>query len=138
MLQMVQSRGLADAIRVESASTHAYHIGNEPDRRSQTHALRRGYDLSALRARKVTVEDFQRFDHVLAMDAENLASLASRCPPAYRRRVGLFMQHARRFHGQQEVPDPYDGGAAGFEQVLDYVEDACAGLIDAIHVQSAP
>ena len=58
MLQMVQSRGLADAIRVESAGTHAYHIGNEPDRRSQTHALRRGYDLSALRARKVTVEDF--------------------------------------------------------------------------------
>ena len=130
--QMVRARGLHKMIEVDSAGTHAYHIGDEPDRRSQAHALQRGYDLSSLRARRVADEDFARFDVVLAMDEDNLAALLARCPPAQRGRVALFMQHARRFAAQREVPDPYYGGATGFEQVLDLVEDGCTGLIESI------
>lgn len=132
MRHMVHSRGLTDAIRVDSAGTHAYHVGNEPDRRSQAHALQRGYDLSALRARKVLDADFTQFDHLLAMDSDNLAMLNAWCPPDCRGRVGLFMRYARAYPSQLDVPDPYYGGAAGFEQVLDFVEDACAGLIETI------
>lgn len=80
-------------------------------------------------------DDFHAFDYVLAMDADNLALLETRCPVPYRSRLGLFMQHARRFPGVTEVPDPYYGGAAGFELVLDYVEDACANLIE--HIEAA-
>lgn len=132
LLQMAQARGLAELIRVDSAGTHAYHLANEPDRRSQAHALQRGYDLSPVRARRVAEADFEQFDYVLAMDRDNLAALLAQCPPERRERVGLLMRHARNFKEQQEVPDPYYGGAAGFERVLDYIEDACAGLIETI------
>ena len=137
MRHMVRARGLSERIRIESAGTHGYHIGDEPDRRTQAHALQRGYDLSAQRARQVTDEDFGRFDHILVMDAGHLALLQSRCPPQQRYRLGLFMRHASRFNRIDEVPDPYYGGAAGFEEVLDYVEDACAGLLDTLCVPSA-
>ena len=132
LLQMAQARGLSELIRVDSAGTHAHHLANEPDRRSQAHALQRGYDLSPLRARRVADTDFEDFDYVLAMDRDNLAALLAQCPPQRRERVALLMRHARNFTDQKEVPDPYYGGAAGFERVLDYVEDACAGLIEDI------
>ncbi len=137
MRHMVSSRGLSERILTASAGTHGYHVGNEPDRRAQAHALQRGYDLSAQRARQVSDEDFESFDHILAMDAGHLALLHSRCPPQQRHRLGLFTRHASRFKGIDEVPDPYYGGAAGFEEVLDYVEDACAGLLEALCVPSA-
>jgi protein-tyrosine phosphatase len=121
--------GLDQLVEVDSAGTHDYHVGRPPDERSQAHARRRGYDLSALRARLVTDADFERFDLLLAMDQDNLALLEEQCPEAHRGKLGLLLQHARRFKAAI-VPDPYYGGAAGFERVLDLLEDACDGLVE--------
>ena len=118
-------------VEVDSAGTHGYHVGAPPDERSQQHAGKRGYDLSTLRARKLTAEDFTRFDLVLAMDADNLAHARTLCPPAQRHRLKLLLDYAPDA-GKRHVPDPYYGGEAGFEEVLDLVEAACDGLIAAL------
>lgn len=123
-------RGLSGMMEVASAGTHAHHGGEAPDPRTQLHAARRGYDLSRQRARRLRSEDFTMHDQVLAMDWDNLALIESQCPPEHRRKVGLLMRFARR-HQVPVVPDPYYGGPQGFEVVLDYIEDACDGLIDA-------
>ncbi|WP_395398920.1 low molecular weight protein-tyrosine-phosphatase [Pseudoduganella sp. UC29_106] len=123
-------------LHIDSAGTHAYHIGEAPDARSTRHAAQRGYDLSTQRARKVAAADFERFDHVLAMDHENLEILLRSCPPQYRHKVGLFMRYATR-SSSEIVPDPYYGGAQGFDMVLDYIEDAADGLI-AVLRQATP
>jgi protein-tyrosine phosphatase len=115
-------------IEVDSAGTAGYHIGDAPDSRSQAAALRRGYDMSPLRARIVEAADFERFDLILAMDTKNLEVLRKRAPAGYRERVRLFMEFAPDC-GLDEVPDPYYGGPTGFEQVLDLVEEAARGLL---------
>ncbi|MCE4554052.1 low molecular weight protein-tyrosine-phosphatase [Pelomonas cellulosilytica] len=115
-------------VEVDSAGTHGYHVGEPPDERSQQHALKRGYDLGALRARRLEARDFERFDLVLGMDDDNLAHAARLCPPAQRHRLQLLMDYAPDA-GSRHVPDPYYGGEAGFERVLDLVEAACDGLI---------
>ena len=120
--------GLAGQGEVDSAGTHAYHVGEPPDERSQAHALRRGYDLSAQRARHLVADDFTRFDLVLGMDADNLSRAAKLCPPGERHRLKLLLDYAPQT-GKRHVPDPYYGGDAGFEEVLDLVEAACDGLI---------
>ncbi|WP_428425666.1 low molecular weight protein-tyrosine-phosphatase [Methylibium sp.] len=129
--------GLADRVRVDSAGTHAYHVGEPPDERSQAHAARRGYDLSAQRARAVDDDDFERFDLLLAMDWDNLALLQERCPPAYQRKLKRLMEFGRGA-GCEVVPDPYYGDAAGFDRVLDLVEAACDGLIDELSSSGTP
>lgn len=128
---MVARQALAAEIESDSAGTHDYHIGEPPDQRSQAAALRRGYDLSVLRARQVTADDFAAFDHVLAMDEVNLDALHRLCPAQYRDRVKLFLEFAPQA-GRLDVPDPYYGGAKGFEEVLDLVELAAQGLLDHI------
>ena len=115
-------------MRVDSAGTHAWHAGAPPDERSVAHAAKRGYDLSPLRAREVVDADFDQFHLILAMDWDNLALLEERCPPPYRRKLGRLTEHCRH-HDSPVVPDPYAGGAQGFEEVLDLVEDACDGLV---------
>ena len=115
-------------IEVDSAGTAGYHIGEPPDLRSQEAARRRGYDMTPLRARIVAPEDFERFDLILAMDQANLSALRRRAPAAVRERVRLFLEFAPDSDAD-EVPDPYYGGPAGFEQVLDLVEAASRGLI---------
>lgn len=115
-------------IEVDSAGTHGYHIGAPPDERSQEHALQRGYDLSSLRARKLLAQDFERFDLVLAMDDNNFAHAQRLCPPSQRHKLKLLMDYAPHA-GNPHVPDPYYGGAAGFDEVLDLVETACDGLV---------
>lgn len=131
--QRAEAAGLE--LDVDSAGTHAYHVGNPPDARSSRHALQRGYDLSAQRARQVSASDFERYDHVLAMDHENLVRLKAACPPQYRHKLALFMQYATR-SDSDVVPDPYYGGPNGFDQVLDYIEDASDGLIAALRKRS--
>ena len=126
--RLVHSQGLDDRILIDSAGTHAYHIGNSPDKRSQAAAKSRGLDLSGQRARKVTLADMQEFDYVLAMDRTNLDDLQDMVTAAQRERVQLFMAFAERWN-VDEVPDPYYGGDSGFERVLDMVEDAAAGLL---------
>lgn len=126
--QLVEQQGLADKIIADSAGTHDYHIGAAPDPRAQAAAARRGYGLSGLRARQVTVGDFAAFDHVLAMDGRNHELLRGICPPQYRERVRLPLGFAGDAT-PREVPDPYYGGAAGFEEVLDLVEQTAQGLL---------
>lgn len=131
----LQAAGLALEVEVDSAGTHAHwHDGEPPDDRSQRHAARRGYDLSALRARMVRDDDFQRFDLMLAMDWDNLALLEDRRPAGARVRLQRLSEYACRID-QQVVPDPYHGGAGGFERVLDLVEDACDGLVAVLRQQ---
>jgi protein-tyrosine phosphatase len=127
----LRAAGLGDRIKVDSAGTHAWHEGEPPDRRSQQHALARGYDLSDQRSRPVVAADFERFDLILAMDWDNLALLEEQCPPPHRAKLGRLSQYAQR-RDSPVVPDPYSGGAAGFEHVLDLVEDACDGLIASV------
>ena len=122
---------LESIIKVDSAGTHGYHIGEPPDPRSREAALKRGIDLSGLRARKVVPEDFERFDLLLAMDHVNLALLKRSARPEHHAKLGLFMSCASRFD-TDDVPDPYYGGEQGFELVLDMAEDAARGLIEAL------
>ena len=120
--------GLGERVRVDSAGTHAYHVGSPPDARSLAHAGRRGYRFADLRARAVVEGDFERFDLILAMDWDNLALLEAQCPPHHQRKLRRLTEFCLT-HDSPTVPDPYYGGDAGFEQVLDLVEDACDGLI---------
>ena len=131
MRHQVDAAGLADRIAIDSAGTGDWHVGEPPDTRAQAAARTRGYDLSALRARQVNAVDFERFDLLLAMDEANFAELRRRCPPEHRDKVRLLMEFAPGAT-EIEVADPYFGGAQGFEQVLDQVERACAGLLDTL------
>ncbi len=125
--QRLQQAGLLDRVTVDSAGTGDWHVGKAPDSRSAKVALRRGYDLSSLRARQVAVQDFSRFDLILAMDHDNLARLQALCPQGRGAELDLFL---RRYQlALDEVPDPYYGGADGFEQVLDLIEQASDGLL---------
>ncbi len=119
------------AIETDSAGTHGYHTGNAPDTRAVAAAERRGFDMSALRARPVTMADFERFDLVLAMDEQNLRWLRQMAPAAQCRRVRLFLDYAPQLN-RRDVPDPYYGGPAAFEEVLDLVEVAARGLLAAL------
>ena len=123
--------GLAERFTVDSAGTHGYHVGEPPDTRMQAAAARRGYDLSLLRARKFELDDFRRFDLVLAMDEDNHAFLTRICKPSESHKLRMIMEFAGRFP-EREVPDPYYGGPAGFERVIDMLEDASQGLLDAL------
>lgn len=109
-------------LRVESAGTHDYHVGEPPDERAQQHARRRGYDLSAQRARRIAASDFGEFDLIVAMDRGHLAILGRACPGEHRHKLRLLIADG-------DVPDPYYGGPEGFEHVLDLVEAACGELL---------
>jgi protein-tyrosine phosphatase len=116
------------AVEVDSAGTGDYHIGSPPDPRTRRAALRRGIDLSALRARQIDLRDFTRFDWMLAMDAANLRDLQALQPRGSPARLKLFMDFAPPPH-TAEVPDPYLGDEAAFERVLDLTVAASRGLI---------
>ena len=118
-------------LEIDSAGTHDYHVGEPPDPRALKAASTRGLDISGLRARQVEDADFERFDLILAMDRANHAELLVRSPPQFHGRIRLLMDFAEDDTGA-EVPDPYYGGAAGFDAVLDLVEEASAGLLAAI------
>lgn len=129
----VREAGLSHSISVSSAGTSDWHVGKPPDKRSQLAALERGYDLSLLRGQQVTVSDFEQFDYILAMDNQNLASLLALKPAGYTGKLCLFLDFGTL--AVAEVPDPYHGGSAGFEEVLDLVEDAANGLLGIIRDQ---
>ncbi len=120
-------------IEIDSAGTAAYHVGSPPDSRTREAALRRGYDMSALRARVVDPQDFVRFDLILAMDRQNFDTLRRGAPADAHDRIRLFLEFAPDA-GETEVPDPYYGGPNGFEEVLDLVEAAARGLL--LHVRT--
>jgi len=119
-------------VRVDSAGTHDYHVGEAPDRRATAHARRRGYDISGLRARRIERRDFEEFDLVLAMDRGHLETLERLSPPQHRHKLKLFLDFSAL--PGKEVPDPYYGGPEGFEQVLDMAEAASRGLLDHVRI----
>jgi len=123
-----QRAGIASGLTIDSAGTGEWHVGAPPDWRAIAHAKQRGYDLTSLRARQVSREDFSRFDWILAMDRHNLAELKRLRPASYAGHLGLFLEIAPAL-AVREVPDPYDGGEDGFETVLDLVEAASDALV---------
>jgi protein-tyrosine phosphatase len=130
-------RGLLHKVQIDSAGTHNYHPQSPPDARSQAHALRRGYDLSDLRARAVRDRDFEEFDLLLTMDWDNRTLLEERCPAEHQHKVRGF---AEFLHTTQAsvIPDPYYGGEQGFEQVLDLIEEASDGLLQFVAQKVKP
>lgn len=129
--KLVTDQGLGEYIQIDSAGTHAYHVGSPPDERARAAALQRGIDMSGLRGRQVDEGDFYLFDYILAMDRDNEYNLQQICPPDHETKLRLFMDYADNWN-EREVPDPYYGGHAGFERVLDMIEDAAAGLLEDI------
>lgn len=129
----VEQAGVGDRIEVDSAGTHAYHVGEPADRRAREAAARRGMSLEGIRARRVRTTDFVEFDYILAMDEDNLARLRDEAPPEHLGKLRLFLEFTDG--DETEVPDPYYGGAAGFERVLDLVERASRGLLETLLVR---
>ena len=126
----VQEAGLADRIKIDSAGTHAYHTGEPADRRASAAAERRGYSLADIRARRVQTEDFENFTYIVAMDRLNHVTLIDRADAEHHDKIRLFLEFSSA--EEDEVPDPYYGGAAGFDRVLDLVEEASRGLLETL------
>jgi protein-tyrosine phosphatase len=132
--QYIQEAGLTERVFVDSAGTHAYHIGEPPDPRSQKHALKRGYDLSKQKARQLHPDDFERYNLILVMDWENLALVERQCPPHYKHKLRRVTEFCKTINATV-VPDPYYKGDEGFEEVLNLIEDASVGLLDYVKQQ---
>ncbi len=116
-------------LEIDSCGTIGYHVGEPPDSRAQAAALKRGYDLSMIRARKLVQEDLDNFDWIIAMDQENLANIqALDSDNRFTDKIKLFLDFTESSQGQA-VPDPYYGGAKGFDQVIDLIEEASEGFI---------
>ena len=127
--------GLSSLVYCDSAGTHDYHIGDPPDARSIDAAKRRGYDMASLRARQVSTVDFSSFDYVLAMDRQNLGLLQRLQPRGAPAVLMLYGDLHADFAGQ-DVPDPYYGGAAGFERVLDMTEQISQALLAKLRAEA--
>lgn len=134
--KVIVDKGVADRFVIDSAGTHAYHIGEPSDARSQQMAKSRGIDLSKIRARKVMQSDFEQFDHILAMDTDNYTLLIEASPSQYHHKIKLFLDYAPE-RKEKDVPDPYYGGQNGFSNVFDLVEDASKGFYDSVIKQQS-
>lgn len=124
----VQAAGLTQAIQIDSAGTHSYHVGDPPDPRAQQAARQRGADISDLRGRKVADADFAEFDYILVMDGDNHRRLIERAPSQHHGKIRRLLAFSRKYPNL-DVVDPYYGGAQGFEENLDMIEDAVQGLL---------
>jgi protein-tyrosine phosphatase len=128
MNHLIEREGLSDRIVCDSAGTSGYHIGSPPDRRMTEAARQRSIPMRG-RARQFEYSDFEEFDLILAMDRDNYSNILSLdLKGKYRDKVKLMLNFCTRY-SEREVPDPYYGGAAGFNHVLDLLEDACEGLL---------
>jgi protein-tyrosine phosphatase len=134
-VHLLDQQGLADRFVVDSAGTCGWHVGRRADARMRDAAARRGIDLTS-RARQIDLGDLHSFDHILTMDGDNLAAVQALAReagnPAGQAQIEAMTHYCRRHSGAREVPDPYYGGSEGFEQVLDLLEDACGGLLEAL------
>lgn len=134
--QLLMDHSLEDKIEVDSAGTGGWHIGSAPDSRAQEAAKQRGINLSNLKARQVTAEDFDNFDLLIAMDIDNQNKLYEIARPEQENKVKLLLQYSKKFE-QTEVPDPYYGGDHGFDLVLDMIEESTAELLKTLQVSNA-
>ena len=124
---MLRERGAVARFEIDSAGTHDYHPGQRPFPLAAASAARRGYDVSACAARRVSPADFDRFDMILAMDAANLAELRRIAPTRCKHKIELLLDYGERYQGE-DVPDPIGGDARRFELALEMIEDGCRGL----------
>ncbi len=132
MRQLLEREQLSTQVEVDSAGTGDWHVGEPPDARARAAAKRRGIKLGG-RARAVVRKDFELFDYIVAMDGANQRDLWRIAPDdAARAKIVLFRNYDPGSPRDAALPDPYYGGSSGFERVLDLVEDASAGLLDAI------
>ncbi|EGQ8607324.1 low molecular weight phosphotyrosine protein phosphatase [Vibrio parahaemolyticus] len=122
-----KAKELGVDVDIDSAGTIGYHTGNTPDSRAMAAGKQRGYSFKGMRARQVSVQDFEDFDLVLAADKANLADLLDICPAEHRHKVSLFLSHSNLSY--DEIPDPYYGGDDGFELVLDLIEEASVAVL---------
>ena len=130
--KLLKEQVLGDDFVIDSAGTHAYHVGESPDPRSQQAALERDVKIAHLRARKVIMGDLEDFDYLLAMDDDNYVTLINACPEEHKYKVRYFLDYAPQLK-VREVPDPYYGGKYGFERVLDMIELASEGFLEMLH-----
>lgn len=133
---LVANANLQSHIQIDSAGTHAYHIGEAPDTRSIAAGLKRGYALAHLVARQVNASDFEVFDYIVAMDKKNHQLLISQCPDALQYKISLLLEHIRDVE-ELEVPDPYYGGEQGFFRVIDLVESGAKALLEKIRKEKS-
>ncbi len=130
-LSLIKEQKVNDQFEIDSAGTHAYHVGEAPDLRAQKAAKDRGVQLSHLKARKVVFGDYDDFDYLLAMDDENYQMLTDASPEHHKNKIKYFLDYAPQVN-TREVPDPYYGGKYGFETVLDMVEEASLGFLQSL------
>jgi protein-tyrosine phosphatase len=130
--KLIEEQKLEDCFQIDSAGTHAYHEGKQPDLRSQGAALERGIKLDHLRARRVIMGDFEDFDYLLVMDDHNFETMIDACPDEYKNKISYFLEYAPQL-ATREVPDPYYGGQFGFEDVLDLIEAASEGFLSMLN-----
>ncbi|HEC73389.1 MAG TPA: low molecular weight phosphotyrosine protein phosphatase, partial [Methylophaga aminisulfidivorans] len=128
---MVEQAGIRDRFVIDSAGTHAYHVGEQADTRAQQTAKQRGIDLSYIRARKFSTSDFEEFDFIFAMDTSNYEILINACPTEHQHKVKMFLDYAPE-REEDDVPDPYYGGQNGFNHVFDLVTDASKGFLQSV------
>jgi protein-tyrosine phosphatase len=134
--RVAQREGMLPRLTIDSAGIGNWHAGDRPDTRATAHAQRRGYDLTPLRARQVSRDDFARYGWILAMDRQNLRDLEALKPADYPGNLALLLDFAPHI-AVREVPDPYFGGPQGFEEVLDLIESACTLLLTRIRAELA-
>ncbi len=132
--KLLEQSGLADQVLIDSAGTHAYHVGKSPDPRAIRTASERGIDLGRLRARQVERGDFEEFDLVLVMDEHNYDTLVFTCAKQHQHKLDYLLDYAPHL-GTRNLPDPYYGGEIGFDRVMDMIEDACEGLLRHLQTQ---
>ena len=134
MQHKVNERGLSQRIEINSSGTHAYHVGEKSDARSRATATGKGIDMEFIRARKISINDYDEFDYILAMDEDNLELIHYYAPQDYKAKISLFLEYANQAGLCEErvVPDPYYGGDAGFEHVFQLVDAGCDALIEHI------
>lgn len=132
MQHKVEQAGLQHRIQIDSAGTHAYHVGEQSDTRSRAKAAEKGVDMEYIRARKIAVSDYDDFDYILAMDDDNLELINYYAPQQHSADIRLFLDFANRSSGvsRRQVPDPYYGEADGFEEVFKLVETGCDALLE--------
>ncbi|NRA41818.1 MAG: low molecular weight phosphotyrosine protein phosphatase [Pseudomonadales bacterium] len=135
MRKKLQQAGLSDTIKVDSCGTGSWHVGSSPDERTISMAEQYGYDLSELRARKLSANDYLRFDYILAMDTRNLADVIKTAPADFQGEIKLLLDFAPG--DELEVPDPYFGGESGFLRVIQLIEAACDGFISQYQLNSS-
>jgi len=129
---LLKQERMAKNLVIDSAGTIAYHAGENADRRMQSHAIKRGYNLTSISRKFDPHSDFDRFDLIIGMDNENIDSLKRMArDQSDLQKIHLMTDFSKEWN-YQEIPDPYYGGEEGFELVLDLLEDACLGLLEEV------